>query len=79
MEDLPSSSKVIVPLRVTVNLLVFQPRFQQLFELRSKYSLNEIEPYLKDLFGHSNQPKTIHELLLAHALLIDGFYYLKPE
>mmetsp|Transcript_26260 Transcript_26260/g.38928 ORF Transcript_26260/g.38928 Transcript_26260/m.38928 type:complete len:403 (+) Transcript_26260:57-1265(+) len=54
-----------------------QARFRQLFNAKSRYSLEEIEPYLTDLYGKSGQPKSCAELLLAHANLIDGYYVPK--
>jgi hypothetical protein len=56
---------------------VLQTRFQQLFDTRSKYTEEEIRPYVEGLCGKSTQYRSTAEVLLAHATLIDGFYFLK--
>ncbi len=44
-----------------------------------RFSFAELEPYMVGLFGNAaaGQCKTIHELLLKHTKLVDGFYYPK--
>lgn len=53
-------------------------RFQQLFTVKAKFQLDELEPYLIDLFGNvgAGQCKTQPELLLKYTKKVDGFYYL---
>jgi hypothetical protein len=54
-----------------------QKLFQHLFSLRTKYTKEEIEPYIGGLHGHYGQPKDAASLLLLHSKLIDGSYYRK--
>ena len=53
-----------------------QERLKKLFSIKSKFELPELEPYLKDLVGGAGMSKSITELLLLHARLVDGKYYM---
>lgn len=53
-----------------------QKRFAQLFAVKQKFQLEELEPYVQDLFGSAaGMPRSQAELLLRHTRLIDGLYY----
>lgn len=52
-------------------------RFEKLFQVRSRYTIEELEPYTKDLFGGVGQPKNHAELLVQCTKIIDKFYYSK--
>lgn len=57
--------------------LLHQELFQHLFAVRSKYTKDELEPYLGAFFGQHGQPKDAASLLLLHTRLVDGFYFRK--
>eukprot|EP01041_Mallomonas_annulata_P001712 gene1712-3314_t len=54
-------------------------RINQLFNIRPKYSLDEIAPYLNDLIGGPGQPKNAIELLLLHSKDMSNAYFDFPE
>ena len=56
---------------------MFQERVKELFVARSKFQLNELHPYLSRYVGGDGQPKTVTEILLAHARIVDGYYMPK--
>lgn len=59
---------------------VAKVRFAQLFEERPKFRLEELEPYLQDLFcasGDAQKPRSQAELLLLYTKCIDQFYFPK--
>lgn len=52
-------------------------RFAHLFQVKNRYKLKELEPYCLDLIGGVGQPKSLAELALQHARLIDDYYFSK--
>ncbi len=54
-----------------------QKRLENLFTIKSKYNKDELEPYVADLVGGPGKAKSIDELLLANARLVQGMYMQK--
>ncbi len=57
-----------------------QSRFSQLFAVKAKFKLEELEPYVRDLFDSSSSagtgmPRSQAEVLLKYTKMIDGLYY----
>eukprot|EP01034_Spumella_vulgaris_P021397 gene21397-27427_t len=53
-------------------------RFSQLFAVKPRFRLDELEPYLVGLFGPGGVlPKSQAELLLQHTKCVDDLYILK--
>ena len=55
-------------------------RLAALFAIKHKYTAEELQPYMADLASKQTAavgPKTVTELLLAHARLVDGCYTSK--
>jgi hypothetical protein len=74
-----SHSSTAVYIFLSANDLPFdvKARFSAMFERKSKFSLEELEPYLIGYFGGIGQPKSLAELALQHARLVDNFYCIK--
>lgn len=52
-------------------------RFQELFAIRERYSIEDIVPYLSDLYGNPGQPKSLVALMLQYCNNVDNMYQHK--
>ena len=49
----------------------------ELFMIKNKYELYELEPYVNDLVTGKIGAKSVAELLLANSRLVDKIYYME--
>ncbi len=59
-------------------MVVFlKARIGELYAVRNRFTIDELEAYFVGYFGDRNQPKTLVELLLPFLNKVDDYFYKK--